>query len=199
MGYKVWVKTRKNKFDNTKQWWSDKKKLEVFKSLQILGSVQLTAATCGVPETTLRHWMTQPFWKEWKEELRHEENIELSQKLSKTLQKALDQTMDRIENGEAVLDPRTGKVVRVPAKLRDLNKVANDMVEKKELLRKSETGDTDKTPANQITANHLVELANAFAKFATGKEPKEKSITIDGSFTEEMEHYGLQDKNKETT
>lgn len=109
------------------------------------------------------------------------------------MDKALDAVVDRIENGEYMYDPRTGDIRRVPAKMRDLQKVATDSIDRKLLLTKASK---DKQEAKQqITADHLVMLAREFAKFATGKVPDEaKDVTsvVDGEHHEVFESLGVE-------
>ena len=90
-------------------------------------------------------------------------------------------------------DPRTGQVKRVPAKLRDTGKILNDVIDKRQLIQKAEKKEQQKKQ-QLITADHLVQLAKAFADMAKGKKEKELSV-IEGEFTTEEEtHYGLQNK-----
>jgi hypothetical protein len=113
------------------------------------------------------------------------------------MDKALDAVVDRIENGEYIFDPRTGTTTRVPPKLRDVQKVASDMIDKKALLEKITKGKEDTKQA--ITADHLVMLAREFAKFANGgREPAEaqdlKSV-IEGEHEEIFEQLGVETSN----
>jgi len=139
----------------------------------------------GVPIDTINTWKKQPWWKEMLDELSYEDNTKLDAKLEKVMDKALDQVMDRLENGEYMYDPRTGKVKRIPAKLRDVGKVVNDTIDKRSLLKRNGgRTESDKT----ITADHLIELAKAFAEFSTGKKETEipKSL-YEGEYTEYVE------------
>lgn len=202
MGYRVYVKNKKNKPYDPKTGigdtghWPEKKKLEVLSTFLATGSTPLAAAICKVPQETIRHWKKQPWWQERIKDIKNEENLQLDSRLSKILDKSLDAVLDRIENGEAMYDPRTGEIRRVPAKLRDVQKVASDMVDKKQLLTKVQKAkEQDK---QQITADHLVQLAKEFAKFATGKEPKDiedvKSV-YEGEHTEIFEELGVEIAN----
>lgn len=155
------------------------------------GSPAHTAAITGIPEPTINTWRKQEWWNERIKEIREGENIQLDAKLTKVMDKALDAVVDRIENGEYMYDPRTGEIRRVPAKLRDVQKVAGDMIDKKTLLAKMQKGkEEDK---KQVTADHLIQLAREFAKFATGKEHKEVDdvkTVIDGEHEEVFEQLG---------
>jgi len=146
----------------------------------------------GVPVETLRVWKRSDWWATNAAEMQQENNLELDQKLTKVMDKALDQVMDRLENGEYMYDPRTGKVKRIPAKLRDTGKILNDMIDKKQLIKKTVRDNTD--TKQQITADHLVQLAKAFAEFSTGKKQDETpSQIIEGEYKEHLEELGVEE------
>lgn len=194
MGYRVYIKNKKTK-KGQPGWWSDAKRMETITTYLSTGSFVLTEAMTGVPVETIRAWRRYPWWKETVEEIQNQETIQLDKKLAKVMDKALDNVMDRLENGEYLYDEKTGKVRRVPAKLRDTNKVLTDMIDKKQLIKKVNKP-VDET--KQITADHLVKLAEAFAKFTTGKEPKQKDVsTYENELQEKLN--GMQDEINETT
>jgi hypothetical protein len=154
----------------------------------------------GVPLHTFKTWKYQPWWKEQTAELQQENNLKLDKKLEKVMDKALDAVLDRVENGEFMYDPRSGDIMRVPAKLRDVQKVAGDMIDKRQLLNKIHKGkENDK---QQITADHLVQLAAEFAKFANGNPkhvPEEHSVksVIEGEHQEIFDAIGVEQVTKD--
>jgi hypothetical protein len=197
MGRMVWVRSKKTKAGQP-GWWPEKKKIEVLTTFLATGSQAHTSAITGVPEETIRVWRKSDWWAERTKEIKSDNNIVLDQKLTKVMDKALDAVLDRIENGEYMYDPRSGDIVRVPAKLRDVQKVAGDMIDKKQLLEKVSKGKEEQK--QQITADHLVMLAKEFAKFATGKEvPESQDIksVIEGEHTEIFDQLGVETTNKE--
>lgn len=157
------------------------------------GSQAYTAAITKIPEQTINTWRKQDWWKEKMQEIKDSENIQLDAKLTKVMDKALDAVVDRIENGEYMYDPRTGEIKRIPAKLRDVQKVAGDMIDKKTLLAKIQKGKEEQK--HNITADHLVLLAREFAKFATGKEHKDVDdvkTVIEGEHEEVFDALGME-------
>lgn len=145
--------------------------MEVLTTFLATGSQAHTAAITGIPEQTIRTWRKQEWWTDRIKEIKEGDNLQLDAKLTKVMDKALDAVVDRIENGEYMYDPRTGEIKRIPAKLRDVQKVAGDMIDKKTLLAKVQKGKEEQKQA--ITADHLLMLAREFSKFATGKEHKD--------------------------
>jgi len=181
----VYIRKKKTK-PHEAGWWDDKKKLEAVTTYLGAGTLELTSAIINVPVQTLRSWKRTDWWKQYLEDLQYEDNLKLDTKLEKIMNKSLDAVLDRVENGDVMYDPRTGKQVRIPAKLRDVQKVTNDLIDKRQLLRKVNVR-AEKEPAPQVTADHLVQLAQAFAQFATGT--KTQSVNIIDSETVEDALY----------
>lgn len=197
MGYKVYIKNRKTKAGQLGH-WPEKKRIEAVTTFLTCGKLSLTSAMTGVPVETLRVWKRSEWWKKYSDEMQYEETLELDKKLTKVMDKALDQVMDRLDNGEYIYDPRTGKVKRVPAKLRDIGKLANDMVDKKQLIKKQERQKNNEQQI-QVTADHLLKLAQEFSKFANaGKEPEDRpGILIEGEATEIFEQLGVEEGSRQ--
>lgn len=153
--------------------WSDAKKIETVTTYLALGKAPMVEAVTGVPRQTIRIWKMQPWWKELEEEIRREETLELDSRLGKIVNKSLDVVMDRLENGDYVFNSKTGKVARVPVKMRDATTATNTLLDKRQLLRKNPI---EKAQHQQQFEDRLLKLAEQFAEFAIGKKPKEKVI-----------------------
>jgi uncharacterized protein YicC (UPF0701 family) len=150
--------------------WADKVKNEAIAIYLATGSPAMVSDQLNVPRETIRSWTKQQWWKDRVKEIQNEESDRLDSKLTKALDKALEQVMDRLENGEYMYDPRTGKVKQMPAKLRDLNTAFNSLLDKRQLIRKQPTKIVEQTS----TAAQLQNLANQFASFVKGKPIVEK-------------------------
>lgn len=185
IGHYVYVRSKKTKAGEPGI-WKEAKRIEVLTTFLATGSQAHTAAITGVPEETIRTWRKSEWWRERTQEFKSDNNLVLDQKLTKVMDRALDAVIDRIDNGEYVFDAKLDRMVRVPPKLRDVQKVASDMIDKKQLLEKVTKGKSEEKQA--ITADHLVMLAKEFAKFATGKAPKESADlrVIDGERVDEI-------------
>lgn len=115
--------------------WPIAKRLEVVHQYLALGNMKMVSALTDVPYDLLRKWKTQPWWDEMVREIRATQNIEMDTKLSDIVQKTLDAVNDRIVNGDYVYDQKTGEIKRRPAALRDIHRVAVDLLAKREFLR----------------------------------------------------------------
>lgn len=145
-------------------WWPMEKRVEAVTAYIALGKSNLVEAVTGVPPGTIRQWKTQDWWRELEYQLREEDNLELDAKLKKIVNKSLDAVLDRLENGDFFYDVKTGRIDRMPAKLRDVAKVSADAVDKTLLLQKfnKKVEDTPKLD------DHLKKLAQEFANIIKG-------------------------------
>jgi hypothetical protein len=147
-------------------WWPYEKRVEVISTYIALGNASLVEAATGVPSGTVRQWRCQDWWRELETQLRTEGNLELDSKLKKLVNRSLDAVMDRVENGEWMYNIKTGKIERIPAKLRDLAKVASEAIDKSVLLQKF-THAAEEMPKLD---DHLKKLAQEFANIIQGNK-----------------------------
>lgn len=155
----------------TNKRWSDSQKIEAVTTYLSLGNLALTASVLKIPEMTLRDWKQKVWWKEIEEELKVQEELQLSARLKRIIESTLSATEDRIKNGDFIYDNRSGSLVRKPVNLRDVHKVTMDMVEKRDkILNKTEMS----VPIEAIDAK-LAKLAEKFAEIA---KPKVEVIDV---------------------
>ena len=167
MGKFVYIKNNKTKAHQLGH-WKEAKRIEVVTLFLSIGSMTEVAKITGVPYPTIEGWRRQDWWKELVEKMQAEDDQKLDAKTTKLIDKALEQLMDRIENGEHIYDQKTGKVKRMPAKLRDLNTAFNTILDKRQLLRNKPT----KIVEQHSTAAQLQNLAESFAKFVQKSIPE---------------------------
>jgi uncharacterized UPF0160 family protein len=139
------------------------------------GSPTTVSETLGIPLCTIETWKTLDWWKNAVEVLRNQDNEKLDSKLTKALDKALDKVLDLIDNGEFIYDQKTGKVKRMPAKLRDVNHAFNSLVDKRQLIRKLPT----KIVESSQTEQKLKQLAVQFAEFVNKNKKEPPAITLE--------------------
>jgi DNA polymerase III alpha subunit (gram-positive type) len=154
--------------------WSDKKKNEAIAVFLATGSATMTSEQTNVPIHTINKWKVSPWWKEKVLELQKDDYDRLDTKLGKAIDKALDEVMDRLDKGEYMFDVRTGKVKRIPAKLRDINTSFTQLLDKRQLIRKQPT----KIVEQQSSATQLQNLAEQFTKFVTGKLNEDRVVDL---------------------
>lgn len=154
------------------QVWSDKKKIEVVTTWLALGKVPMVEAVTGVPSATIKQWKLQPWWLEMVNQIQTDSDQELDTKLSQIVDRSLDAVNERIEHGEFILDSKTGTVKRVPVKLRDVSRVAVDLLDKRDILRAKPIKQLEQAANIDV----LKKLASQFAEWAATHIKKEKQI-----------------------
>jgi transposase-like protein len=184
----------------TNRSWSDKQKIEAVQSYMALGNLALTSRILNIPEITLRVWKTTEWWKSVTEDLKLQENVQLSARLKKIVDASLGVVEDRLVNGDLIYDQKTGQMIRKPVNMKDAHKVSVDLMDKKKLLEK------DSEPAEQEVKDdeRLLKLAEKFANFVTQKKdpvPMAEVIDVEvkeptSAIHEEWEE-GLQDGVRE--
>lgn len=160
MGQYVYVRTKK-KGAGTPGLWPDSKKVELITTYLATGSLLMSCNICKVPYQTAKKWKVQPWFKEMVDNIQSEETTQLDAKLSKIVSKTLDVITERLENGDHILDSKTGTVKRVPVKMRDAKTVMTDLFDKRQLIRKQPTKITEQ----QTVDKRLEDLAARFEKF----------------------------------
>lgn len=183
----IYVRRKKTK-PGQPGWWDEKKRMQAVTTYIATGNVSLTAKTINVPVDTVRIWKTKDWWKEMMNELQSGSDLKLSKSLEKVVEKSLSAVEEILTNGDYHYDAKAGMVVRVPAKLRDLNKISVDFIDRQTMLQ-----DRQK-PVQQdaeTTEGRLLKLAEQFAKFVQGKQIEEKVVNevIEGQFQELPQEY----------
>ncbi len=192
---KGWVYIRQKKtLPGQPGFWPEKKKAEAVTTYQATGNMVLTSKLINVPLDTLKRWKKESWWLDITETLQEEETMELDKKLAKTVAKTLEVVNDRLEKGDFHLDSKTGRILRVPVKMRDAHMVSRDMIDRRTLLaprKKNEHSAVSKL----TTEDRLLKLAETFAELALGKKPKEEKVVteiIDGEYSELPPEMGEQ-------
>lgn len=151
---------------------SDHTKIEVVKSyLALGGNLTLTSGATGIPIRTLFLWKSKQWWKDLVAALKREEKLTLSAKTKRILELSMEETLDRLENGDFVIDQKTGQFLRKPVSARELNKITTDMLERKEKLDLA----TEEKQEMKSNDDKLADLAQRFADLAQKALEKPKT------------------------
>ena len=147
--------------------YPEKKRIEVATAHAMgLSSTMISAAT-GVQAQTVRFWRMQDWFKDLVEEIRREDDNTVDAKLTNLVSKSLDVITDRLENGDFMFDQKSGSFVRKPISAQVVNKIADTMFDKRNLLRGKPTSISGKQ--EQIT-DRLAKLAIEFERFVNAKD-----------------------------
>lgn len=147
--------------------WSDKKRIEVATAHAMGLSAPLIEATTGVPAQTIRHWRMTDWFRDLVEEIRREDDNSVDAKLTNIVSKSMDVITDRLENGDFMFDSKEGTFVRKPLAAKDVNRIADTMFDKRNLLRGKPTFISG---AAEQVSDRLLKLAVEFERFVNAKE-----------------------------
>ena len=147
--------------------YPDSTKTDALKLWMLTGNLKQTAASMNIPYDTLKVWKSSKWWAELAQDIRTEGHLALSAKMQKIADKAMEVTLDRLENGEQVLDQKSGEILTKPVNMRDAHQVAVSFQDRALKLQSS-----PQEEATQLAVHdRLAQLADAFTRMA-GKTKK---------------------------
>jgi hypothetical protein len=143
-------------------WYPIEKKVHAACLYAVTGELKKVSELTDIPINQLKSMMGEQWWADTISQVRREENDQITAKMTTVIDKSLDATIDRIENGDWVLNARTGATYRVPVKLRDLTIPIGILTDKRQLLRGEVTSRSERLGQEDI----LKELGTKFEAFA---------------------------------
>ncbi len=182
-----YVYIKKKKVPGQTGHWPETKKIQALTAFFTSGSYAFASAETKVPIDTIKRWRFSEWGREFEQQLNDEDNQTLDAKFTKIIQKTLSVIEDRLDNGNFMFDPKTGKVTRVPVNLRDTHRVMSDVVTKRKDIRSAPTEDAHKETQN----DRILKLAEQFAAIASKKE-KDISDPITGVSKEVFDELVIQ-------
>ena len=170
---------------DTQKPWGDKQKIEAVSTYVIFGgNINQTALALQMPPTTLNKWVKSQWFKDLYDEIKQQENVELSHKLQKIVAKSLALVEDRLEKGDFFYDQKTGKVVRKEVSLRDAHEVMKSSFNMRESIEKPQAAEIEESSVN----DKLAALAKQFEQFAVAQKTKPPVNVTDVVFIENKEN-----------
>ena len=156
--------------------WSEETKQHVAILLLTSGNVREVSKISSVPYETIMDWKKSEEWDSIVAAAKQHRNEQIQRGLYTLTDLAMEKTRDRLENGEWVLNNKTGQMVRKPTSLKDTIRVLEASIDRAVKL----DGNVSSVQ-NQTTNDILKNLAAEFAKFATKKKPTD---VVDVEFKE---------------
>ena len=112
-----------------------------------------------IPASTIRHWSQHDDdFQLMCQEIRTEFGEKIKYKFAEIISESADQTLDRLRNGDVIRDTKTGELVRVPIKGRDMAIIGGVAFDK---LRLAENQPTN-IVQHENSKEHLQRLADKF-------------------------------------
>lgn len=150
-------------------------KLKAVEHFMNNGNLRLTAEVMNINFYTLNDWKRSDWWPRLVEEIRASRRNIKSNKISDLIDVSLEAMADRLENGEYVLNNKTGQVIRKPCSLRDINAMTNNLLARQMQLEEL-TDRMENTSSN--VQDTLKTLATEFAKMANKMAAKQQVVDV---------------------
>jgi len=132
-------------------------------ALVATGNSKAASRESGIPASTIRHWsQNDDDFQMMCQEIRIEFGEKIKIKLAEIIDKSADQTLDRIRNGDVIRDPKTGELVRVPIKGRDLAIIGAVAFDKHRLILNQPTSITQLSGGLDAMVEKFEAIADAY-------------------------------------
>ena len=109
-------------------------------ALTATGNSKAASRESGIPASTIRHWAhNDDDFQMMCQEIRTEFGEKIKHQLAEIIHESAKETLDRVINGDVIRDPKTGELVRVPIKGRDLSVIGGIAFDKLRLAENQPT------------------------------------------------------------
>jgi hypothetical protein len=160
--------------DETGRWTYDSK-VALVQRILLYGNIRKACEETKIPFETYNLWRGQDWFPVLVEEIKEQQKAEFANKLDNVIAVGLDIVMDRMQNGDYILNNKTGEVTRKPVGVRDATRVVTEILGKKLVIQK----DDNQEKVQKETVNETLKtLAAEFAKF-NRKISKNNAETIE--------------------
>lgn len=170
----------KNNFDlkelyDPRSPWTPEQKLGAVLAYIITGTSRGVFLHTGIPAGTVRRWKHKAaWWPDAVSQMRKRKQDEVDSKLTGALDRIIDNLMDRVDNGDVVMN-KDGGQERKPIAGRDLAIIMGVTFDKRALMRGDATSRVEKVTTNDT----LKLLESRFVKLSQQIEGK----TVEGEAT----------------
>jgi hypothetical protein len=130
------------------------------------GSLRETEQQSSVPVPTLENWRKSSWWDDLVNQIQTAQSTKQNNKLTHLINKSLGIIDDRLENGELILNNKTGELVRKPVGIRDATRAASELMQRQVQLNKTIAVENIQ---KQTVDETLKFLAQEFAKMVNRK------------------------------
>lgn len=114
------------------------KRMEVVGRYMLLGNLRLVSEQTGVSYPTLAEWKKSEWWPEVVEQIRRERKGKQNENITKLIEQSLDVMADRLENGDFVLNNKTGEVIRKPVGVKEATTIAHQLLQRQTAIEELE-------------------------------------------------------------
>lgn len=170
--------------------YSWQQKMDVVARYMLLGNMRVVSEVTKIPYDTLADWKRSDWWPEMVDQIRRQKKQKTADGLSKIIENGVDILADRLQNGDFVLNQKTGEIIRKPVAVKDAQTIVNQLIQRQNELEKI----VDKTAHKSESIKEVLNtLTTEFQKIAR-QIKRNNAETIE--FKEESQH-AVHDERKE--
>ena len=128
----------------------------------LLGNMRIVSEKTDIPYETLSDWKNTEWWSALVDEIRASKKAKRSNSLDVAVETSLEVIQDRLENGDFILNNKTGEIQRKPVSLRDVSTITNNLLSRQLQMEELQ----EKVQNKESTVKETLEmLAKEFQKF----------------------------------
>lgn len=120
---------------------------------------------------TLSKWKQQPWWYDLAAQIKQEKQEQLDAGMSAVIDKSMQLLNDRLENGDVVVNAKTGAIIRSPMSVQATVNTLKNVFDKRQLIRNEPTS----ISRSESTDERLKRLSEEFAKFSSATQINQSS------------------------
>ena len=126
------------------------------------GNMRIVSEVMDIPYATLCQWKKEGWWHTIVDELKAAKKAKQGRKIDTSLEVGLDLIQDRLENGDFILNNKTGEVQRKPVSLKDVTNTVNSLLARQTQIDElaAKAGHSENTMQDVLAT-----LAKEFQKF----------------------------------
>ena len=143
------------------------KRMDAVARYMLLGNMRVVSEQVGVTYNQLVEWKRSPWWPEMVETIRRQKKGKTNQSITKIIEQSLDVIEDRLENGDFIMNNKTGEIVRKPVGVREATTIAHQLLQRQQAIEELEA----KLSSSEDTVQETLSLlAKEFQKWNKTKK-----------------------------
>jgi hypothetical protein len=136
----------------------------------VIGNIRTVSEVLGINYETLKAWKSEVWWDDLAKAIRQEKQEELDGTMTGIIDKSLKILQDRLDNGDVIINAKTGRIIRADANIATTVNVLKNVFDKRQLIRNEPTS----ISRQESTDERLQRLAEEFAVFSKAKTIEHK-------------------------
>jgi hypothetical protein len=179
-----WELNELDLYSETSKYTPDQKRDMVY-AFCSSGNLKKAAQICSVPYEDIKKFrQVSPWFSELVKEYKKERQDELDARMSEIIEAGIGNILDRIHNGDTIMNHKSGKLEKRPLSALDMTRVVAILFDKRAMMRGDPTTRTEKV-STEATLKVIMDRMEGVAE-KLGIEKKIEN-SIEGEFEEENE------------